>query len=459
MGMRLMRVIGSSTLVVSLLQFPVVSQTLDSSLNQSAQSGQIFLPGQLDSLVAPIALYPDPLLGQILVASTYPLEIVEAAQWLRQNSNLTGTALQDAAQKQGWDPSVQALIVFPDVLQRLSDNVRWTTDLGNAFLAQEPDVMSAVQRMRDRAVASGKLKTDGEAVVGTQWQGNNSVVDIEPANPQVIYVPVYEPYDIWGPAYYPYPTFFYPGIPIALSYRFFGYSRGFSVGSFFPGWYGWNSWGWRPNWFGHTVVVNNNFFSHWRQPGFVGGARFAGSSVWQHDPGHRWSVPYPNRSVESRFHNGGRRFQEGGAPPVMRSKPSGPAFGRSQPGDLRPGGRGFATEPRAPGAVPNVPRFEGRGNRPNAPGFAGRPSTAPGQGFHGSPGGNMNQAPGQFRGGLAPRPPGQFHGGFGSAPGQFRGGPGPNSGGHPSGGASRGGGTPGGGHGAGGGHGGGGGRR
>src|SRR5262245_3860576 len=104
--------------------------------SQDAQPAEVFSRAQLDSLVAPIALYPDPLLSQVLAASTYPLEIVEAAQWLRQNPSLTGTALQDAAKLQDWDPSVQALVVFPDVLQRLSDNIRWTTDLGNAFLAQ-----------------------------------------------------------------------------------------------------------------------------------------------------------------------------------------------------------------------------------------------------------------------------------------------------------------------------------
>ena len=116
-------------------------------------------PDQLDNLVAPIALYPDPLLGQVLAASTYPLEIVEAQQWLQQNSNLQGAQLMDAAKQQNWDPSVQALVAFPDALSLLSNDIRWTTDLGNAFLAQQADVMSAVQRMRARAQANGKLAT------------------------------------------------------------------------------------------------------------------------------------------------------------------------------------------------------------------------------------------------------------------------------------------------------------
>ena len=107
-------------------------------------------PQQLDDLVAPIALYPDNILTQILVGSTYPLEVVEAQQWLQQNHNLQGQALLGAAKQQNWDPSVQALVVFPDVLMRLNYDIRWTTDLGNAFLAQQADVMSAVQRMRQR---------------------------------------------------------------------------------------------------------------------------------------------------------------------------------------------------------------------------------------------------------------------------------------------------------------------
>jgi Protein of unknown function (DUF3300) len=114
---------------------------------------QVWSPQQLDDLVAPIALYPDPLLGQVLAASTYPLEIVEAQQWLQRNSGLTGTALMNAAKQQNWDPSVQALVAFPEVLARMNQDVRWTTDLGNAFLAQQADVMYAVQRMRASAQA------------------------------------------------------------------------------------------------------------------------------------------------------------------------------------------------------------------------------------------------------------------------------------------------------------------
>jgi hypothetical protein len=178
---------------------------------------QLMSPPQLENLVAPIALYPDPLLGQVLAASTYPLEVVQAQQWAQQNSNLQGEQLMNAARQQNWDPSVQALIAFPDVLTTLTRDVQWTTDLGNAFLAQQTDVMAAVQRMRLRAMRNGKLRSTPQENVTTQTQDGQSAVVIEPANPQVIYVPTYNPAYIWGP---PHTVFilrcFTPGSALAL---------------------------------------------------------------------------------------------------------------------------------------------------------------------------------------------------------------------------------------------------
>ena len=118
--------------------------------------GQTLSPDQLDGLVAPIALYPDPLVSQILVAATYPLEVVQAYQWMQRNPGLSGPALTQAAQEQNWDPSIQALVVFPDVMKRLNEDVTWTNNLGNAFLAQQADVMDAIQRMRRKAQDAGK---------------------------------------------------------------------------------------------------------------------------------------------------------------------------------------------------------------------------------------------------------------------------------------------------------------
>src|SRR5215469_9992293 len=156
-----------------------------------APAAPTFSAPQLDDLVAPIALYPDPLLSQVLVASTYPLEVVEAQQWLEHNKSLTGADLMNAAKQQNWDASVQALVAFPDVLAKLNQDVRWTTDLGNAFLAQQSDVMQAVQHMRATAQASGKLAATPQQTVTSETQDGQTAITIEPANPQIIYVPTY----------------------------------------------------------------------------------------------------------------------------------------------------------------------------------------------------------------------------------------------------------------------------
>ena len=169
--------------------------------------GQTLSPDQLNDLVAPIALYPDELLSQIMVAATYPLEVVEAFQWMQRNPGLSGPALTEAAQQQNWDPSIQALVVFPDVMKRLNDDVTWTTNLGNAFLAQQQDVMDAVQNMRQRAQQAGMLQSTPQQNVQTVDEGGRPYIDIEPADPDVMYVPVYDPVWIWGPPlWYPYPA-------------------------------------------------------------------------------------------------------------------------------------------------------------------------------------------------------------------------------------------------------------
>jgi hypothetical protein len=172
-------------------------------------------PEQLDSMLAPIALYPDPLLSQILVASTYPLEVVEADRWLKQNPTLQGKALTEAAAKQSWDPSIQAMVLYPDVLKRMDENINWTTDLGNAFLAQQSDVMDAVQRLRQKAQQGGTLQNTPQQTVTTTTQDNTKYIVIEPASPQVIYVPQYNPVVVYGasPAIYPYPAMYYPPPP------------------------------------------------------------------------------------------------------------------------------------------------------------------------------------------------------------------------------------------------------
>jgi len=258
-------------------------------------------PDQLDTLVAPIALYPDSLLSQILAASTYPLEIVELAQWLQQNPGLKGEALIDAARNQGWDASVAALAAFPDVVKNLNRDIKWTRDLGDAFLAQQADVMSAVQRMRARAEANGKLQSNSQMQVNTQTENGQNAIVIQPPNPDEIYVPEYDPAWVWGPPLVGfYPPLWYPGITVGFSFL-----PGIYLGGFFGGCCGWGfGWGWGPDWFGHRIFVNNYFFHRYGFGDFHGGA-FEGRGVWAHNPEHRLGVPYANRGVAERFRGAG----------------------------------------------------------------------------------------------------------------------------------------------------------
>src|SRR5213595_464539 len=167
------------------------SQVMNTTTSDTEQAPQL-ASGELDSLVAPIALYPDPLLAQTLASSTYPLEIIQLQQWMDQNKNLKDKALASAVQKQNWDPSVQAMAGYPEVVQRMAGNVQWTDDLGNAFLAQQSDVMDAVQRMRAKAQGTGNLKTGAQQVVQTQTvPSGKQVIEIQQASPEVVYVPSY----------------------------------------------------------------------------------------------------------------------------------------------------------------------------------------------------------------------------------------------------------------------------
>ncbi len=274
----------------------IPAQTPDNGPPGSAapQAAQPNLPPQqLDNLVAPIALYPDPLLGEVLAASTYPVELVEAHQWLQTNNNLSGQQLMDAARQQDWDPSVQALVAMPDVMSLLTQDIRWTTDLGNAFLAQQADVMSAVQRMRQRAQANGQLRTTPQETVTTQNDNGQQAIDIEPASPDVMYVPAYDPYYVYG--YGAYPPLYYPD-----GYWF---GAGINIGFYFGGWGGygyggWGAWGWRPNWYGRSLYVNSGFFSRY---GYHYGGYGAGRNIWTHDPVHRLGARYPNSQLTSRF--------------------------------------------------------------------------------------------------------------------------------------------------------------
>src|SRR5262245_35169707 len=179
---------------------------------------------QLDSLTAPIALYPDTLLAQVMIASTYPAEVAQAAQWAQQNSSLKGAALDSALQQQTWDPSVKALVQTPSVLQQMSSKMDWTQQLGDAVIAQQGDVMDSVQRLRQRAQGAGNLMTTEQQRVVTQGTGSTQTIVIEQADPQVLYVPSYQPQVVYGSWPYPsYPPYYWPA-PVGYGYP--GYAFG-----------------------------------------------------------------------------------------------------------------------------------------------------------------------------------------------------------------------------------------
>ena len=278
---------------------------------QATQGQAAKIPSdQLDSLVAPIALYPDPLLAQVLAASTYPLELIQLQQWLAKNQALKDKALADAVAKQPWDPSVQALAALPDVVKRLADDIQWTTDLGNAFLAQQGDVMDAVQRMRKKAEGNGNLKSTEQQKVETKVVESTSVIVIEPANPQVIYVPSYDPVVVYGPPVYPYPPIYYP----PAGYYAAGMAISFGIGMAMGAAWGGGGWGWGCGWGNNNVYINhnNNFV---RNSNINGGNRNninggnrnnigsgnRGNGNWTHNPQHRGGAPYRDRATADRF--------------------------------------------------------------------------------------------------------------------------------------------------------------
>ena len=210
-------------------------------------------PEQLQQLVAPIALYPDSLVAQILAASTFPEQVVEDDRWVQAHPEVKGDALGQAVDQQPWDPSVKALAAFPSVLGNMDKNLSWTSSLGDAYYNQQDDVMDAVQVMRQRAQDAGNLKTTPQQTVTAQ----GSTIIIEPAEPDVVYVPAYDPWLVYGgpvvawPGWYPYPGIWYGG-------PYLSFGIGFGIG--FYGGYGWGWHHWGSDWHNHTVIYNHNTY-------------------------------------------------------------------------------------------------------------------------------------------------------------------------------------------------------
>ena len=342
------------------------------------QGPAVFTPDQLDQLLAPIALHPDPLVGQILMAATYPLEVVQATRWLQDPNHaaLTGSALAAALDLRPWDPSVKALVSFPEILRMMDGALEWTEAVGDAFLSDEVAVMDAIQRLRQRAQSAGTLVATPQQMVLTQDQA----IGIIPADPQVVYVPMYDPGAVYGTwVYAPSPFFGYPVVAPVGVVGGLSFGVGIVVVPYFWGWHHWD-------WPHHRLHVDHDRFTH------MSGHPPPPGGIWQHDPVHRHGVPYRDPGTRARFvgpphgdvrgygtgppAGAGTRARSGTAPP-RAAPPGSPAPSRVSPA---PGGAGggpvarpttrLTLPPQKPTTRPVTPSpIVGGPLRPLAPAF------------------------------------------------------------------------------------------
>jgi hypothetical protein len=262
---------------------------------------QPFKPEELEQIVAPIALYPDSLLAQVFMASTYPLEIVQAARWSKEHPDVKGDAVAKAVEKETWDASVKSLIAFPDVLTMMNEKLDWTQKLGDAFLAQQKDVMDAVQRLRTKAKEAGNLKSGKEQTVKTEPASAGApapqIIIIESKDPEVVYVPTYNPTVVYGawpypayPPYYYYPPYYAPGA------AFFSFSVGVVVGGAL--------WG-NCNWGGNDIDIDVNRYNNFNRNEF--NRNEINNGKWQHDSNHRQGVGYRDSATQQKYNRGSSR--------------------------------------------------------------------------------------------------------------------------------------------------------
>ncbi len=335
----------------------------------SDQSQQLLKAEELDQLVAPIALHPDALLAEILMASTYPLEVVQADRWATANKSLKGDQLKAEVDKQSWDDSVKSLVPTPSVLAMMSAQLEWTQKLGDAVLAQQPDVMDAIQRLRSKAQANNKLTSTKEQTVSVTQQQNKQVIVIEPTVPDTVYVPYYDPAVVYGdwpysayqPYYFPPPIGYVPGAMLATGMAF---GAGYAVGRWASGG---NYWGGGVNWGGGNINVNRP----------VNINNIGSGNTWQHNPTHRQGVQYSNKNVQQKFGNNNVR---------AGSQDRADFRGRSGDQVLKPGSGGAGD--RGAGNVADRGGNAGDrgGGADRTPGNRGDAGNRPSQGAKGSQG-------------------------------------------------------------------------
>lgn len=333
-----------------LLVLPLCVSVAFAQTNTPAE-GHVYSQPELDQMLAPIALYPDSLLSQILMAATYPLEVVEAARWSRSNPNLQGDAAVRVIEDRDWDPSVKSLVAFPRILQMMDEKLDWTERLGDAFLAQQTQVSETVQGLREKAYAAGNLQSNDQVHVVQQ----DGTISIEPVNPAVVYVPYYNPTLIYGPWWWPaYPPVYWapwPGYYVSPGYIgvTWGISIGVGVHFFFGVW----------DWHRHDIrIVDARPFYYHRvhRP-------LPRETIWRHNPEHRRGVPYRNPAVRERYRHvigspERRREFRGFVPRAPQSRPAPRTRTPSRPAPANPS---RSPERRA------APRGGSERLRPNTP--------------------------------------------------------------------------------------------
>jgi len=273
---------------------------------QSESGNKPFKQEELDQLLAPIALYPDSLLAQIFMASTYPLEVVQAGKWAKANQNLKGDALAAALEKEKWDPSVKSLVNFPQVLDMMNENLDRTQKLGDAFLAQQKDVMDTVQKLRAKAEEKGNLKTTEEQKVVVEKE--TKTIIIESASPEVVYVPTYNPTVVYGPWWYPsYPPYYYYPPGYVAGAALFSFGVGVAIGAAWG--YAWGGCNWRRGDvnidINRNTNINNNIDRSKHQNKVTSGQ--GGRGEWKHNPEHRKGVSYRDQGTAQKFDRGASR--------------------------------------------------------------------------------------------------------------------------------------------------------
>jgi hypothetical protein len=371
------------------------------ALAQGSGDEKIFKQEELDQMLAPVALYPDELLTQILMASTYPLEIVQAARWTAQNKNLKGDALTQALEKQDWDASVKSLVNFPDVLSKMNENLEWTQKLGDAFLAQQKEVMDTVQNLRKKAQEAGNLKPTEQQKVVVEKE----TIVIQSANPEVIYVPSYNPTVVygawWWPLFPPFPPFFLPP-PGA----FIGFGMSFAAGA------AWGyAWG-RANWGGgdvdidvnrNTNINNNIDRDKYKSDMKNKGRGEGGQGKWQHDASHRKGASYRDQATAQKFNRGttsdaakSRESFRGRADQGRQDLSRGGGDRGGQPSVSDRGGRDSAFGGSQRGSEARQQSDRGRSSRESA---SSRGGSRGGGGFSGGGGGRGGGGGGRSGGG------------------------------------------------------------